>query len=46
MVEAQKSLGNLLIHMDQAGGLVGLGLGFVLGLMTGLLLFYQTHVRA
>ena len=46
MVEAQKSLGNLLIHMDQAGGLVGLGLGFVLGLTTALILFYQAHVRA
>ena len=46
MVEAQQSLGNLLIHMDQAGVLVGLVLGFVLGLMTALLIFYQAVVRA
>ena len=47
MVEAQQShYGNLLMHMDQAGGLVGLVLGFVLGLTTALILFYQAHVRA
>ena len=46
MVEAQKYLGNLLIHMDQAGGIVGLVLGFALGLTTALILFYQAHVRA
>ena len=45
-MEAQQSLGNLLIQMDQAGGLVGLVLGFVLGLMTALLIVYQAVVRA
>ena len=46
MVEAQQSLGNLLIHMDQAGGLVGLMLGFLVGLVTALLIVYQAAVRA
>ena len=46
MVEAQQILAILLSEMDQAGGLVGLVLGFGLGLMTALLIFYQAHVRA
>ena len=46
MVEVQQSITNFLMHMDQAGVLVGLVLGFVLGLMTALLIFYQAVVRA
>ena len=46
MVEAQQNLEILLRQMDQVGGIVGLVLGFGLGLATALLIFYQAHVRA
>ena len=46
MVEVQHSLGYLLSQMDQVGGLTGLVLGFALGLMLGVLIFYQATARA
>ena len=46
MVEAQQSLGSFLSQMDQAGGLAGLVLGFALGLVAGILIFYQAQVKA
>ncbi len=42
MVEAQQSIGHLLIHLDQAGGFFGLVLGFVLGMIASwMIVFYQ-----
>ena len=42
MVEVQQSIVSLLIQMDQAGGFVGLVLGFILGMTTAwLMVFYQ-----
>ena len=46
MVEAQQSLGSLLSQMDQAGGLASLALGFGLGLVTAILIFYQALLKA
>lgn len=46
MVEAQQFLGSLLSQLDQAGGFAGLMLGFALGLVTGILIFYQAALKA
>ena len=46
MVEAQQILDSLLIQMDQAGGLAGLVLGFILGLMAGIFIFYEALLKA
>ena len=46
MVEAQQFVEILLMQMDQAGGLAGLAMGFALGLVTGILIFYQAAMKA
>lgn len=46
MGEAQQSIANLLIQVDQAGGFVGLVLGFILGMVAAWLLVFVQAARS